>query len=96
LVIPGVLPEKGEEPPEEVKRLLNLLSLSKKVSPATPESKKVWDEIYSLLRENYWFSLISQKTKNPAIVSANSNFADIHTARVMEPEYALEQMFFRQ
>ncbi len=89
--------EQGEEPPAEVKRLLNLLSLSKEVSPGTPESNKVWDEVTTLFRDNVWVFYITQDLKIPAIVRANSNFADIRGGPFgIALSYAAEQMFFRQ
>ncbi|GAI54304.1 unnamed protein product, partial [marine sediment metagenome] len=46
--------------------------------------------------DNVWFLPVTQKTKIPVIVSVKLNFTDIDSDFAMLPEYALEQMFFRQ
>ena len=91
--------ESGEEPPEEVKRLFTLFTDSYEVVPGSPESKKIWDEVYRLYRENYWFTLITEQASVPLIVPANSNFADATPPADLFGigfSYAMEQMFFRQ
>ncbi|KKL78755.1 hypothetical protein LCGC14_2021660, partial [marine sediment metagenome] len=90
---------EGEEPPEEVKRLFTLFSESYGVVPGTPASIKIWDEVYSLYRENYWFTLTTEQSSVPLIVPANSNFADATPPADLFGigfSYAMEQMFFRQ
>jgi len=89
--------KKGEEPPEEVKKLLSLVDKSYEVCPGTAESKKIWDEVENLFHENVWVPYIVDHVKIPVIVPAKSNFADIHGAPLrVVVTYAAEQMFFRQ
>jgi len=90
--------KEGEEPPEEIKRLIELTSeRAKEVLPGTPESKKIWDEVWSILFHDYLVVIpLSENNKVPALYSAKLNFSDIDTGFEMLGEYAAEQMFFRQ
>jgi peptide/nickel transport system substrate-binding protein len=85
----------GEEPPKEVKRILELSEKIMEVSPATPEDKKLFDEIYSILHDNVFFFITSQKSAYPLI--ASERLGNIpHAGFGIGANLSGEQFFFRQ
>jgi len=85
--------EKGEEPPVEIKRFLDLLCRSVVVSPE--EAKKVRDEYLRLLYENVYFFDIADRVKYPLIVSKKLGNIP-HAGFAITANFAGEQLFFRQ
>jgi peptide/nickel transport system substrate-binding protein len=61
---------EGEEPPDWVKRIVELSVEMMKVSPATPEDVAIFDELYQIIYDQIPFMPITQNSLYPVIVSA--------------------------
>jgi peptide/nickel transport system substrate-binding protein len=86
--------EQGEEPPDWVKRTLELSEEMMKVSPATPEDIAIFDELYQIIYDYVPYIPITQRSLYPVIVNVNLGNVP-HSGFGIGANLAGEQMFFR-
>ncbi|MGQ9630584.1 MAG: ABC transporter substrate-binding protein [bacterium] len=85
--------KEGEEPPEEVKRLTELIQRSLVVSPE--ERKRVIEGHRRLMYDNIFIIYIVEKAKYPTI--AKKNLENIpHSGFAINSSFSGEQFFYRQ
>jgi len=85
--------EKGEEPPEDVKKFLNLRTASIVVSPE--KAKKVVNEYFRLMYDKVFFIQLVTKVKYPTIASRKLGNVP-HKGFAIETSFGAEQFFFRK
>ncbi|MGQ9629432.1 MAG: ABC transporter substrate-binding protein [bacterium] len=85
--------KEGEEPPEEVKRFMDLTREMFVVSPDKRE--KLHKEYLSLLRDNLFFIVIVENAKYPTIASEKLKNIP-HSGFAINSSFSGEQFFYRQ
>jgi peptide/nickel transport system substrate-binding protein len=86
--------EEGEEPPDWVKRILELSEEMMKVTPASAEDIAIFDELYQIIYDQVPYIPITQRSLYPVIV--NANMGNVPFAGFgIGANLAGEQMFFR-
>jgi peptide/nickel transport system substrate-binding protein len=85
--------KEGEEPPAEVKRLVELIQKSLVVSPE--ERRKVIDEHRRLMYDNIFIIYIVEKAKYPTIAAKNLRNVP-HSGFAINSSFSGEQFFFKK
>jgi len=87
--------QEGEEPPDWVKRIIEISEEMMKVSPATPEDIALFDELYQIIWDQVPWIPITQRSLYPVVVSKKIGNMP-HSGFGIAANLAGEQFFFRE
>ena len=83
----------GEEPPEEVKKFMDLMNQS--VLTSGKERQEAIDEYRRMMYENVWIIVITERVKYPMIVSKKLGNIP-HSGFAIAGNFAAEQFYFKE